>query len=63
MRPEMLAPTAYLFGLGLFAAAVAYSEFLDRNATDDPFGDGANGNDPFIAPEHLKTLFHSKGDM
>jgi hypothetical protein len=59
MSPDNL----YWLAICSFAGAIIYSEFLDRDATDDPFGDGANGNDPFIAPEHLKTLFHSKGDM
>jgi hypothetical protein len=54
-----LAPYAYWASICAVVGVALHSEFLDRDATDDPFGDGANGNDPFIAPEHLKTLFHA----
>jgi hypothetical protein len=61
MLPEM-APLAYLAALGLFAGAIIYSELLDRDATDDPFGDGVQGDIPFI-PQDLKICsFHGRKD-
>lgn len=34
-------------------------EFLDRSAADDPFGDRAYGDEPFIPADDLKALFHA----
>lgn len=54
--PHDLAP--YLFWLGLcgFAGAILHSEFTDRDAANEPFGDAADGDIGFISAEHLEAL-------
>jgi hypothetical protein len=52
--------TLYWLAICSFAGAIAYSEFLDRNATDDPFGDAPHGDIPAI-PQDLKvSRFHAE---
>jgi hypothetical protein len=58
-----LAATLYWLALCGFAGAIIHSELTDRDTANEPFDSGAEGDIPFIAPEHLKSLlFHVRKD-
>jgi hypothetical protein len=57
-----LAATLYWLALGGFAGAIVHSELTDRDTANEPFGEGCEGDIPFIAPENLKILFHARSN-
>jgi hypothetical protein len=57
-----LAPYAYWASICAVVGVALHSEFLDRDATDDPFGDAPHG-DWVTLPEDFKIpLFHDRKD-
>lgn len=52
-----LAQALYWLGICGFAGAILHSEFTDRDAANEPFGDAADG-DWVALPEDFETVFH-----
>jgi hypothetical protein len=54
--------TLYWLAICSVVGAALYSEMLDRSSSDDALDSGAEGDIPFIAAEHLKSLFHARSN-